>query len=102
MAGKGAAKILGKTGTVIPAYKDADKLWVQGFKKFGKEKDARVFIDSVKFTNPWPQTEGASEWFDRWETYYIVEFISGRLPVEDGLRQAVQEINDIIIKAKEE
>jgi multiple sugar transport system substrate-binding protein len=100
MAGKEAAEILGKTGAVIPAYKGADKLWVQGFKKFGKEKDAQVFIDSVKFTNPWPQTEGASEWLDRWETYYIVEIISGRLPVEDGLKQAVQEINDIISKAK--
>jgi multiple sugar transport system substrate-binding protein len=100
MAGKEAAEILGKTGAVIPAYKGADKLWVQGFKKFGKEKDAQVFIDSVKFTNPWPQTEGFSEWFDRWETYYIVEIISGRLPVEDGLKQAVQEINDIISKAK--
>ncbi len=99
MASKEAAEILGKSGTVIPAYKGTDTLWVQSFKKFGKEKDAQVFIESVKFTNPWPQTIGASEWFDRWETYYIVEMISGRLGIEEGLRRATEEINDIISKA---
>ncbi|PMQ01746.1 MAG: sugar ABC transporter substrate-binding protein [Dictyoglomus sp. NZ13-RE01] len=96
LAGKEAAEILGKTGTVIPAYKGADKLWVDSFRKLGREKDAQVFIDSVKYTNPWPQTIGASNWFDRWETYYIVEIISGRLGVEEGLKQAVEEINSII------
>ncbi len=101
MASKEAAEILGKTGAVIPAYKGTDLLWVQSFKKLGKEKDAQVFIDSVKYTNPWPQTIGASEWFDRWETYYIVEIISGRLGVEEGLKQAVEEINDIISKASQ-
>lgn len=101
MASKEAAEILGKSGTVIPAYKGTDTLWVQSFKKFGKEKDAKVFIDSVKYTNPWPQTRGSSEWFDRWETYYIVEIIAGRLGVEEGLKQATEEINSIIERASQ-
>ncbi len=99
MASKEAAEILGKSGTVIPAYKGTDILWVQSFKKFGKERDAKVFIDSVKYTNPFPKTRGIGEWFDRWETYYVTEIIAGRLRVEEGLKQATEELNGIIEKA---
>lgn len=97
LASKEAAEVLGKSGAVIPAYKGTDLLWAANFAKYGKDKDAKVFIDSSKYTYPFPRTPGGSKWFfDRWEGYYVQEIVAGRLELEDGLKEATEEINGII------
>jgi len=98
LASKEAAEILGKMGTVIPAYKGTEKYWLEHFKG-DRKKDAQVFLDSVEFTYPFVSAPGQDKWWDRFETFYMNEILSGKLSVDEGLDKAVEEINRIIEEA---
>lgn len=95
LAGEKASEILGKAGSVIPAYIGTEKYWIQQFSK-ERQKDAQIFIDEVKYTYPFASLPGQSKWWDRLETYYMQEILRGTLSVDEGMKQAEQEINSII------
>jgi len=95
LAGKEASKILGEAGSVIPAYIGTEKYWIEQFSK-ERQKDAQVFIDEVKYTYPFASLPGQSKWWDRLETYYIQEILRGTLSVDEGMKQAEEEINSIV------
>lgn len=95
LASKEAEEILGATGSVIPAHRDATKKWVEFFPKEFQD-GAQVFIKSLEYAKPFASIPGYRQVSLRVEEYYMPEIVAGNLDPCQGLEQAYQEAKKII------
>ncbi|WP_448523380.1 extracellular solute-binding protein [Pseudothermotoga sp.] len=95
LASKEAEEILGATGAVIPARKDATKKWIEFFPKEFRS-DAEVFIKSLDYAKPFGTIPAFSRIFQRLEQYYLAEIVAGNLDVAQGMEEAYKEVLEVI------
>lgn len=100
LAGEEAEKILGRTGSVIPAHSGAMDDWRNFFPEDFRD-DVQVFFDNLKFSSPFGSIPGGTKYQFRLQNYYLKEIYAGNMPVVEGLEQADQEIRQIIEEATE-
>jgi multiple sugar transport system substrate-binding protein len=78
LASADAERILGETGTVIPAMEGLQEDWVASIPSM----DLQVFIDAVDYSFPLPASPAGPEWGDKIvET--LVEGWSGGIPPDE-------------------
>ncbi|WP_448516012.1 ABC transporter substrate-binding protein [Pseudothermotoga sp.] len=99
LASREAEEILGATGAVIPAHKDATKKWIEFFPKEFRT-DAEIFIKSLDYAKPFGTIPGFAQIFQRLQQYFLAEIVAGNLDPVGGLEQAYKEVVEIIKQAK--
>jgi len=99
LASREAEEILGATGAVIPAHRDATKKWIEFFPKEFRA-DAEIFIKSLDYAKPFGTIPGFSQIFQRLQQYYLAEIVAGNLDPVEGLEQAHKEVVEIIKQSK--
>lgn len=80
-SGEQAAKIQAETGTVIPAFHDTQRAWVDAQPQF----DLQVYIDALDTAVPYPVSKNTSAWTSI-ESEVLSQVWSGAVTPEAGLK----------------
>lgn len=95
LGSKEANTILAESGTVIPAYKDVQHLWVEAFENV----DATAYIDILENTMPYPVSAQTSKWA-LIENDYLKQVWSGILSPEEAVSKIAQEMDAVLTEEK--
>ncbi|MFG1622018.1 ABC transporter substrate-binding protein [Kribbella sp. NPDC049227] len=90
-----AAEIQAKTGTVIPAYQGHADAYAKAMPEF----DLQVFVDHLKYAQPFPASTDTSVWRDE-VTKQFAEAWTGKAPVADVARSVAETMNTALSKEK--
>jgi multiple sugar transport system substrate-binding protein len=88
-----AAEIQAKTGTVIPAYQGHADAYAKAMPEF----DLQVFVDHLKYAQPFPASKDTSVWRDD-VTKQFAEAWTGKAPVADVSRRVAESMNTALSK----
>lgn len=90
-----AAEIQAKTGTVIPAYQGHADAYAKAMPEF----DLKVFVDHLKYAQPFPASTDTSVWRDE-VTKQFAEAWTGKAPVGDVSKRVAETMNTALSKEK--
>ena len=93
LASADAERILGSTGTVIPAMHGLQEDWVASLPTL----DLQVFLDAVDYSFPVPNPKSGPEWENDVDAT-LIEAWSGGIP-RDEVCARVDEVADAALKA---
>lgn len=88
-----AAEIQAKTGTVIPAYQGHAAAYAKAMPEF----DLQVFVDHLKYAQPFPASTDTSVWRDD-ATKQFADAWTGKASVSDVSRRVAQTMNEALSK----
>jgi multiple sugar transport system substrate-binding protein len=88
-----AAEIQAKTGTVIPAYQGHAAAYAKAMPEF----DLQVFVDHLKYAQPFPSSTNTSVWRDD-ATKQFADAWTGKASVAEVSRRVAQAMNDALSK----
>ncbi len=91
LASPEAEKILGDTGTVIPAMEGMQDAWLNSVPTL----DLQVFLDAVDYSYPVPNPRAGGEWFDN-VMEVLIEAWSGGIPREEVCARANEAANSAL------
>lgn len=91
LGGKEAADVQAEAGTVIPAFKGTQELWVESIPSL----NLKVFIDMLSYAAPVPVSIDSQKWMDV-ETKYLKQAWAGEITVEDAAKKIATEMNAIL------
>ncbi|WP_410793191.1 ABC transporter substrate-binding protein [Kribbella sp. C-35] len=90
-----AAEIQAKTGTVIPAYQGHADAYAKAMPEF----DLQVFVDHLKYAQPFPASTDTAAWRDA-ATKQFADAWTGKAPVADVSRRVAETMNQALAKEK--
>ena len=90
-----AAEIQAKTGTVIPAYEGHADAYAKAMPEF----DLQVFVDHLKYAQPFPASTDTAAWRDEATKQFAAAW-TGKAPVADVSRQVAEAMNTALSKEK--
>lgn len=93
LGSKEAADINAASGIGMPAYKDTQDAWVKSLPNFHLQN----FVNELSYSYPYPATKNTAAWQDA-ETKVMTKIWSGQVSVDDGCKQAAQQINQLLAK----
>jgi len=93
LASADAERILGSTGTVIPAMHGMQEDWVASISTL----DLKIFVDAVEYSFPLPNPKSGPEWQNNVDAT-LIEAWSGDIP-RDEVCAKVDEVADAALKA---
>ena len=91
LASEDAERILGESGTVIPAMEGLQEDWVASM----PDLDLKVFLDAVDYSFPLPSPPAGPEWRDNLEAT-LIEGWSGNIPEDEICTQAAAAANEAL------
>jgi len=91
LGGKEAAVVQAETGTVIPAFKGTQELWVESMPSL----NLKVFIDMLSYSVPLAGSINTPKWWDV-ETKYFTQAWTGKISIEDAAKQVATEMNALL------
>jgi multiple sugar transport system substrate-binding protein len=90
-----AAEIQAKTGTVIPAYQGHADAYAKAMPEF----DLQVFVDHLKYAQPFPASTDTAAWRDA-ATKQFADAWTGKAPVADVSQRVADTMNQALAKEK--
>lgn len=93
LGSKRAAEIQAKTGTVMPAFKDTQTLWVNSNPRF----QLKIFVDELEYAVPYPASKNTFNWTEA-EANLLSKAWLGSLPVEEAAKELATQMNQFLSK----
>ena len=90
-----AAEIQAKTGTVIPAYEGHAAAYAKAMPEF----DLQVFVDHLKYAQPFPASTDTAAWRDD-ATKQFADAWTGKSSVDEVSRSVAEKMNTALSKEK--
>nr|WP_257953730.1 sugar ABC transporter substrate-binding protein [Nocardioides sp. B-3] len=90
-----AARVLGESGTVIPAYDGTQQARVEA----APEYDPGVFLDAVDYASPLPVSADTAAWNEA-EAKYLTKARSGEMQVEEAAQQLADDMDAVLADEK--
>jgi multiple sugar transport system substrate-binding protein len=90
-----AAEIQAKTGTVIPAYDGHAAAYAKAMPEF----DLQVFVDQLKYAQPFPASTDTAAWRDDATKQFAAAW-TGKASVDEVSRSVASKMNDALSKEK--
>ncbi|GAA1128646.1 sugar ABC transporter substrate-binding protein [Arthrobacter flavus] len=96
LGGEEAATLQAESGAANPAYVGTQDAYVNSI----PEIDLQIFIDAAdEYAFPYPVSRNSSAWLTE-ESTYFPRILSGELPVEEGLSQLAEAVNEHLANEK--
>ncbi|MFF5207662.1 ABC transporter substrate-binding protein [Streptosporangium sp. NPDC000396] len=95
LASKEAAEIIGRSGSVIPAYAGTQQAWIDSAPQF----NLKVFIDQLSVSFPYPSSKNTAGWMDE-ELPYLSKAWTGEVPVEEAAKALAAKMNASLAQEK--
>lgn len=93
LGSKDAADINASSGIGMPAYNNTQGAWVKSMPNFHLQN----FVDELSYAYPYPVTLDTGAW-QNVETPFVTKMWTGQISVEDGCKQAAQQIDPVLAK----
>jgi multiple sugar transport system substrate-binding protein len=91
LASEEAERILGETGTVIPAMQGLQEGWVASM----PDLDLKVFIDAIDYSVPMPSPPSGPEWAYKVRDT-LIDGWSGNFPADEACKRAAAAANGVL------
>lgn len=91
LGGKEAANVQAEAGTVLPAFKGTQELWIKSIPNL----NLKVFVDMLSYAAPVPVSIDSKKWMDV-ETKYLKQAWAGEITAEDAAKKIATEMNVIL------
>ncbi|WP_154319445.1 ABC transporter substrate-binding protein [Metabacillus idriensis] len=95
LSGKEAGQYMGESGFSIPAYQEAESLWVESIPSI----NLKVFTDSLEFGVPYPISKDTEKW-QNVEVKEFKEAFLGKKSIDEAAETVQKEMDEILKNEK--
>lgn len=95
LSGEKAGKFMGESGFSIPAYQEAETIWIESIPSL----DLQVFTDSLAFGVPYPVSENTQKWQDT-EVKEFKNYFLGKTSIDEAAEKVQKEMDKILESEK--
>jgi len=95
LVSKKAQEMVAASGSVIPAYEGLADAWI----KSNPKMNTKIFIDAVKYAQPYPASVKGMEWNDKISSA-LSDIWNGAISFDDGMTKLAADANAALAAAK--